>query len=366
MNSIVPDISIIVPILNEAEELPDLLASLAGQERVRLELIFCDGGSDDGSQQIITDAVKTYPFPLRLIETARGRGHQMNAGAALAKSDLFLFLHVDSRFDKCDAISKAFAFYRDKTASGSPFFAARFGLNFCRDEQHISPAWFYFEAKARLPRIDCIRGDQGFLLSRSLFAHAGGFDETLPFLEDLRLVTATVPQVEWLLLPATISTSPRRFEREGLRDRQILNAIIVNALVTGWTELFYRLPGIYRCHAESGRLPLQPLLADIRELIAGHDRDWRQTFWQDTGHHIATNAWQIFFWLDVRRAFRNGRDAGSVEPLWLGFYSRHLERYVRGRVAAFLAECAVKLWLRIMLVRGTSRTARPPAPSGGP
>lgn len=354
MNAIAPEISIIVPILNETKELPGLLQSLAAQKGVRLELILCDGGSDDGSQQAVLDAVAISPFPLRLIETERGRGHQMNAGAALATSDLLLFLHADSRFAEYDAICRAVTFHHQTRASGAPFFAARFALKFRRSGHHPARAWFYFEAKARLPRVDCIRGDQGFLLNRPLFARAGGFDETLPFLEDLRLVAATAPQVEWLLLPAVISTSPRRFEREGLRERQILNAIMVNALVTGWAELFHTLPGLYRCHAETGRLLLRPLLADIKKLLAGYDSEWQRAFWQGTGHHVATNAWQIFFWLDVRRAFYCGRGDNPVEPLWLAFYNRRLQRYCKGRLAASLAEYGVKLWLRLMLIRETS------------
>ena len=47
-----PDISLIVPLLNEAAELPGLFASLSAQEGVRFEVILCDGGSSDGSQQL--------------------------------------------------------------------------------------------------------------------------------------------------------------------------------------------------------------------------------------------------------------------------------------------------------------------------
>lgn len=359
MNTSIPDISVIVPILNEAAELPGLLASLATQEGVKLELILCDGGSGDGSRQLVIERAADYLFPVRLIQAERGRGRQMNAGAAVAMSDLLLFLHADSRFEQCDALGNAVAFYRRPAASGSHFFAARFSLQFRRSEQSRSLAWFFYEAKSRLSRADCIRGDQGFLLNSRLFSQAGGFDESLPFLEDLRLVNATSAQAEWLLLPSVISTSARRFEREGLLERQVLNAIIVNSVVTEWMEFFQALPGIYHCHADSGRLLLPPLLDGIDRLIAGHDIAWRRRFWQATGHHVAGNAWQLFFWLDVRRSFRAGKGAGEVDSRYLGFYRRRLEPFFQGRLAVFLAQSAVKLWLRWMLfpgITGKSRT----------
>jgi len=354
MNSIHPDISIIVPIFNEEAELPGLLDSLSAQQNVRFELILCDGGSSDGSQQLYFEHAAGSCFPVRLIQATRGRGCQMNAGTAVASSGLLLFLHADSRFDECDALYKAVALYRRQTASGSRYFAARFSLRFRRSEHSPSPAWFYYEAKARLPRSDCIRGDQGFLLNRNLLALTGGFDESLPFLEDVRLVESLAAHVTWLLVPTVISTSARRFEKEGLWERQVLNAIIINSIATEWTEFFSALPGLYRCQTDTGRLQLHPILKGISMLIAGHDHAWCCNFWRGTGRHVAGNAWQIFFWLDVRRAFRAGKTAGEVNSSSLDFYRRRLEPFFQSRIAAFLAQSAVKLWLCRMLLRGTS------------
>ena len=246
MHSTRPDISIIVPILNESEELPGLFCSLNSQENITLELLLCDGGSSDGSPQIVSGRAAECSFPVRMIRTASGRARQMNAGAAVASSGLLLFLHADSRFEELNALCEAVACYRRTNESGSRLFAARFALQFRRSEQSPSLSYYYYEAKARLPRTDCIRGDQGFLLDCDTFSHAGGFDEALPFLEDIRLVSALAAELEWQLLPATLSTSARRFEKEGMLERQVLNAIVVNSVATGWTEFFHPLPGIDR------------------------------------------------------------------------------------------------------------------------
>ena len=358
MNFTAPDISVIVPILNEAFELPELLASLSRQNDVTFELILCDGGSSDGSQKIASALAAECAFPVKLIGTERGRGKQMNAGAAAAASDLLLFLHADSRFEENDALLKAVNYCRAST-SGSESFAGRFGLQFRRSRPARSLAYFFYEAKARLPRRDCIRGDQGFLLTRHTFMLACGFDESLPFLEDIRLVAATPPQIIWQLLPATISTSARRFENEGLLERQILNAIIANNLLAGWKVFFDSLPGLYSNHSHTpgGKLLLYPILEGISRLLEQDSAEWRRFFWQSTGRHVAANAWQLFYWLDVRHAFLSGNNPEDVQSCWLDFYHRRLERFFQSRLAALTAQLAVRVWLRWMLFRGTRQTA---------
>lgn len=351
MNSTAPDISIIVPLLNEAGQLPELMASLTSQIGITIELLLCDGGSSDGSPELATALAADSSFPVKLLRSERGRGQQMNAGAAGAAADLLLFLHADSRFEEDDALQRAVAyFYSTANIAGAGFYG-RFGLRFRGGSAERTQAYFHYEAKARLPRLDCLRGDQGFLLNRTAFAEAGGFDESLPFLEDLRLVAATASRASWQLLPATISTSARRFELEGLLERQVLNAIIVNNFLAGWNDFFEALPNIYRSHGHnsSGKLLLFPILDSINRLLAQAPAEWRSSFWRSTGEHVAANAWQLFYWLDTRRAFRAGKSSAEVQPRWLAFYQRRLERFFQNRAAAFAARSAVRLWLRWML-----------------
>ncbi|HEY4743214.1 MAG TPA: TIGR04283 family arsenosugar biosynthesis glycosyltransferase [Desulfuromonadaceae bacterium] len=343
-----PELSIIVPVLDEAAEVTALLENLSLQQGIRFELILCDGGSRDATLDLATEQAANSPFTLRCIRAPRGRGHQMNAGAAQARGDLLLFLHADSRFPDASALCTAVAAYRERLGS-SPV-AARFALRFRRSDASPSLAYRYYEAKARLDRSDCIRGDQGFLLSRRFFLqHLGGFDTSLPFYEDVSLGLAVEQHGAWILLPAEITTSARRFEAEGLCQRQVVNAIIVNAAVVGWTELFSALPGLYRCHAETGRLLLHPLMAGIHTLLNGHDRAWLRTFWRATGRHVAANAWQLFFWLDVARAFRAGCE---VEPHCLGFYRQRLAWLFHTTPAAVAAALLVRLWSTWLRIRG--------------
>jgi rSAM/selenodomain-associated transferase 2 len=348
-----PELSIIVPVLNEVVELEALFENLSTQQGIRFELILCDGGSDDATLDLAAGSAATCPFTLRTTLTPRGRGRQMNAGAALAAGELLLFLHADSRFPAVDALRCAVTAFRSRL-DGSPEQndAARFALSFRRSDNSPSLAYRYYEAKARLDRSDCIRGDQGFLLSRQFFRQIGGFDTSLPFYEDVRLVLSIEHQGTWMLLPVEITTSARRFETEGLCQRQVVNAIIVNAAVIEWAEFFCALPGLYRCHAETGRLLLLPLMTGIRSLLGDHTRSWLRTFWRATGRHVASNAWQLFFWFDVRRAFRAGKGVNEVEPRCLEFYRHHLAWLFQSAAVAMVAAALVRLWFNWLLFWG--------------
>jgi len=346
-----PDISLIIPLLNEAAELSGLFASLAAQEGLKLEVILCDGGSSDGSQQLCCELVTCAPFAVQIANSPRGRGVQMNAGADIASSDLLLFLHADSRFSRADALHTAVKAYRKALEETAETVAARFRLRFRRQDTQPSLAYCFYESKARLNRADCIRGDQGFLLLRTLFDRVGGFDTTLPFLEDVRLAAAVAERTPWLLLPAEISTSARRFEKEGLYERQVVNAIITNAVAAEWTEFFTALPGLYRCNSLSGRLQLFPLLDGIRILLAARPLPWRRAFWRATGRHVAGNIWQLFFWLDVRATFHIGRQPDDVTTSRLQWFERHLRSFTGWRLAETVTAAAVWLWFRLMLIR---------------
>jgi rSAM/selenodomain-associated transferase 2 len=348
------ELSIIVPVLNDAEYLTCLLENLGTQTGVAFEVIVSDGGScaETGAARELSN----LPFELRSIRALPGRGRQMNAGAALARGKLLLFLHADSLFPDPAALAGAVRSFRACLADSGTAVAARFALRFRRSRTTPSLAYFFYEAKARLNRADCIRGDQGFMLARSLYETLGGFDESLPFLEDLRLAAAIAEQGAWLLLPAEITTSARRFETEGLRERQVVNALIVNAHVTGWDDFFTALPGLYRCHAETGRLLLYPLLAGIRTLLACRPLRWRLGFWLATGRHVAANMWQAFFWLDARRAFLSGRLPAETGTRWTLLFQRRLEWLAHTLPVQLLAGVLVWTWYRALLLRGRCPT----------
>lgn len=340
-----------MPILNEKSELPELFASLAAQQCIRFELILCDGGSNDGSLPIAQELVRTAPFPAQLLVTTTGRGSQMNRGAELADASLLLFLHADSRLPAHDALATAHALYRQNQALATGTLAARFRLRFRRKSDSASLAYSYYEQKAHLQRSDCIRGDQGLLIGKNDFHKLGRFDTSLPFLEDLRLAHTIGESGSWLLIPAEISSSARRFESEGIYERQALNAVIACCAAIGWDQFFTALPSLYCCHGNHGTLDLAATMKKIRTLIAEQPRPWRRKFWRQVGEYVAANTWQIFFWLDVRREFYS--DASSAQPAcrWLSYYERHLAHFFTKTPVTLLASALTRLWLELQCRR---------------
>lgn len=351
MNSPLPELSIIVPVLNDSVELRGLLDCLEEQTKVNFEVIVCDGGSSDGVVELVTAWSSRSGFALRHIQSDAGRGRQMNAGAACAYGRFLLFLHADSRFTTPAALFLALQAYTHNLSASPGIMAGHFRLLFTSQDQQRSLAYFYLEAKARLNRGDCIRGDQGYLIERHHFELLGGFDTTLPYLEDVRMARRIAANGQWLLLPADIVTSNRRFAQEGYIERQVANVIIVNAMETGWSELLTAMPALYRASTSSGRLQLHPLLCSIHDMICAHDRSWQETFWRNTGRHVAGNAWQLFFWLDVHRTFRESGGIDQVKPRWLKHYLRRLKPLFHTAAAGRIARHLTKLWLRWMMYK---------------
>ncbi len=161
-------LSIVVPVLNEAENLSDL-AKKAYSDRSRIEYIVVDGGSDDGS----LDAAEVWAD--KVVTCERGRALQMNAGAGLASGDFLLFQHADTRLpDDMNA-------FLCELASAQPTWG------FFRVQ--LRPANFLLKLVATLmnwrSRASAVAtGDQAIFVRRELFDRAGGFDD-IPLMEDV-------------------------------------------------------------------------------------------------------------------------------------------------------------------------------------
>lgn len=342
-----PRLSIIVPVLNEVASLPGLLDDLARQRGVACELLLCDGGSDDGTVALAGRLLPTLPFPAQFLAAPRGRAAQMNAGAAAATGAHLLFLHADSAFSEADALAVGLA----ALATAGPRVAGRFALRFARTAAAPSFPYYFYEAKARLNRPDCIHGDQGFLLARDFFYDLGGFDDELPLLEDDRLSARIFRQGRWLLLPREIITSARRFEVEGLYERQVISAIMLNFAALDCTPFFATLGDLYRRQDCTRRLALGPLLAGIDDFM--RSRPWRARWriWRATGSYVRPQAWQLAFLLDQRRNFRRGLPPGGGALTHLARHDRWFDRLTDHAIGRLAATLLTWSWFRLLRLR---------------
>jgi len=356
----VPELSLIVPTLNEAGRLQRLFATLAAQQEVRFELVMADGGSTDGTAERARELAAAAPFAVTVIEAERGRGRQMNAGAAAASGDMFLFLHADCTFPDPLALRSALDAFFDPVASGGGNrIAGHFRLRFDRGDPAPSLPYYFYEWKARLHRPGCTHGDQGFMLGRRFFAEVGPFHEAYPILEDVRLARRIADSGRWLLLPAEIVTSARRFETEGLRERQTLNALLMNFAAMGWDPFLAELPRLYRSQDRAGRLLLGPVFRLIADLLRPLPLRERLRLWRETGRYVRANAWQIPLFLDVRRHFRSAIPVGQGETPLLRLHDRLFDRLTDNTAGQWATALLVWLWFRLSLLR------EPLTPPGG-
>ena len=193
-----PEISIILPVLNEASILAAALTNLPLSPDV--EFILVDGGSDDATLAV----AGCFPH-VRLVTAPRGRGAQMNAGARLAQGELLVFLHIDTGFTEAhlsalrqavrDLEVKAGAFYLNM-APPTPF------LKFI--------AW---GANWRCRLFGVPYGDQAIFVRRALFFALGGYAHRRP--EDLDLVLRLRRHTRLRLLNPPVATSGRRWLEHG-------------------------------------------------------------------------------------------------------------------------------------------------------
>jgi len=193
-------ISIVMPTLDEAANLAARAAELAGQPG-DWEWIVSDGGSTDGT------VACARRLGARVLETARSRGGQLNAGAAVATGTTILFLHADTALPPgaLDAIRRA-------TARGVR--AGCFRLRF--DGRTLAERTFagWYAAQQRLLRVTF--GDSAIWVDRRLFERLGGYP-ALPVMEDYAFTRELARGTRMVTLPLAVTTSARRFRRRPLR-----------------------------------------------------------------------------------------------------------------------------------------------------
>ncbi len=338
------ELSLIVPILNERSQLLEFFANLKQQQDLKLELVICDGGSTDGSWEWLQQQHPDWA-DFKTIQSPSGRGRQLNSAVEIATGEWLLFLHIDSRFTDPLDLRKGLDHL---SSTGSEIIAGHFALKFRRQDHSLSGGYYFYEWKARLGRPETIHGDQGFFLHRSLLERVGGFCENLPAMEDTDFAERLRSVGQWQLLPAEISTSARRFETEGLWQRQLLGSLIMCFRVIGWNHFFVMAPAIYQQQRESKKLLLLPFFQLIRKLLNELPVRERWRLWWQAGCYIRTHAWQLFFAVDVRCAFRNGLPVGRGRLRWLNFFEPIYSFLTDNLLGRSVATILLRIWFELV------------------
>ncbi len=203
-------LSVIIPTLNEAENIPRTLKIV--QAVANVEAIVVDGGSRDATVEIAT------ALGAKVLVSTGGRSRQMNVGAAAANGSILLFLHADTElpqeFDvlvqqtllKRHVIAGAFDL---KIDGANPW------LRVVEGGVNVRSHWF------QMPY-----GDQAIFLKASVFHAIGGFPE-LPIMEDFVMMQTLKRRGKIAIAPAAVLTSGRRWQKLGVCRTTLINQLII-------------------------------------------------------------------------------------------------------------------------------------------
>jgi len=192
-------VAIVVPLLNEGERLPQLLKMLETLHAD--EVVLVDGGSSDGSDMLLSAS------PFKWIRSRPGRAVQMNAGAALCRSDVLLFVHADTEISSAALGTLKLAVSRPEIVGG------RFDVRLSGDRLIFGLIAFMINLRSRLSGIST--GDQCQFVRREVFEQLGGFPEQ-PLMEDIEFSSRLKGVGRIVCLRDKVTTSSRRWEKRGI------------------------------------------------------------------------------------------------------------------------------------------------------
>lgn len=193
-------LTIIVPVWMEAGGIVETLEALQPLRLAGHEVIVVDAGSTDGSAGLAA------PLADRVIQSGKGRAVQMNAGASVAKGDVLLFLHADTRLP-ADALACLNGFFHSNKAWG------RFDVRLSGRGVMLRVIAWFMNWRSRLTGI--CTGDQAFFVRRTVFETLKGFEE-LPVMEDVEFSRRLCRISRPFCLRALVTTDSRRWEQRGV------------------------------------------------------------------------------------------------------------------------------------------------------
>ena len=200
-------LSIIIPTLNEAENIPALLDSLQPQRQRGVEVVVVDGGSTDHTAALARGHAD------QVIASPPGRALQMNAGAAAARGEILCFLHADTRLPEGADGLIIDGLTRSRRSWG------RFDVRIAGDHAMLPLIAHLMNWRSRLTGI--ATGDQGLFVTRSLFEAAGRFPE-IALMEDIAISRRLKIYGAPLCITHKLTTSGRRWEKHGVWRTMVL------------------------------------------------------------------------------------------------------------------------------------------------
>ena len=194
-------ISVILPTLNEAENLPETLASLEALNEP-IEIIVVDAGSTDATVSL------AEACGARVLQSEkRQRAHQLNLGGAAATGEVLWFLHADT-WVSARSVESIRAVFVDSAVVGG---------GFKRRFRSASPllAFTCWIASLRSRWCGLFFGDQSVFVRKAVFGQVGGFAD-LPVFEDFDFCQRLKQVGKMRCVGPAVRSSARRFQKRGV------------------------------------------------------------------------------------------------------------------------------------------------------
>ena len=226
-------ISIVIPALNEAATIAQVLANIHLLPNV--EVILVDGGSSDDTVSIV------QRLGVKVISSEKGRANQMNVGAKAATGEILLFLHADTFLPLGFETMVRSTLQPPLKGETAPV-AGAFSLQIDDPLPSLRSIEWLVAWRSKWRQMPY--GDQAIFLSAETFWELGGFRE-MPIMEDFELIRRLQRRGQIEILSAPVVTSARRWLQRGVWQTTLINQAIVIGYLVGVSPA--RLASWY-CH----------------------------------------------------------------------------------------------------------------------
>lgn len=193
-------ISIIIPVLNEAENIQSFLQALQPLREQGHEVVLVDGQSEDETCTL------ARPLVDRMFSAQPGRARQQMLGAKMATGQVFLFLHADTKLPE-QAEQKILL----TLAEG--YYWGRFTVRLSGSH------WLFRIIETMMNWRSCLTGictgDQSIFVSKMLYNDSGGMP-LIELMEDIEFSKRLLKFCKPACLKSIVITSSKRWEKNGI------------------------------------------------------------------------------------------------------------------------------------------------------